>query len=376
MFQVVGKFCCGADGPRTTPLGNLPEQNPNFNNEGDEMETRNSWDLMQQGAQRRKLLALGAGSIAATFLPAAARAQVWPSKPIRIIAAQAPGSSNDNTARAFADFFSTNLGVPVVVENRPGGVGMIAADAVARSTDGHTFLLTLHSQLAQAPVLLKKPPIDPGRDLSPIASISTGVGPMVVKKELPVTNIKELIELARKRPISVGNYGLGSGWQLMVIQMAKQTGAQFDIINYKGTGPMLYDLISGQIDVGAGSLAGLSGAIQNGSIRALAIISGSTRSSKLPGIPTLIESGMNGQAFTDLVECNMLLGPAGTPKSVVDRLATLVHESVRKSARVMAVRDQLGADDVPMTGEALQKFIERTWPTYRALTLELGLKVD
>lgn len=340
------------------------------------MNTKDKLVLTQPDWQRRRLLAVGTGVIAATLLPGAARAQAWPSKPIRIIAAQAPGSSNDGTARAFADYFSTQLGVPVVVENKPGGIGMIAADAVARSTpDGYTFLLTLHSQLAQATVLLKKPPIDPSRDLVPIASISTGVAPMVVKKDLPVKNLKELIELARTRPVSVGNYGLGSGWQLMVIQMAKQTGAQFDIVNYKGTGPMLMDLVSGQIDVGAGSLAGLGGSIQNGSIRPIAIISGE-RSSKLPGIPTLVDQGMTGPAFKDLVECNMLLGPAGTPKPIVERLAQLVHESVTKSARVKVIRDQLGAEDVPLTGEALQKFIARTWPTYRAMTQELGLKVD
>lgn len=340
------------------------------------MNTKDKLVLTQPDWQRRRLLTVGTGVIAATLLPGAARAQAWPSKPIRIIAAQAPGASNDQTARAFADYFSTHLGVPVVVENRPGGIGMIAATAVARSApDGYTFLLTLHSQLAQAPVLLKNPPIDPSRDLVPIASISTGTSPMVVKKDLPVNNLKELIELARKRPVSVGNYGVGSSWQMMVIQMAKQTGGQFDIINYKGTGPMLMDLIAGHIDVGAGSLAGLGGAIQSGSVKPIGLIS-IGRSSKLVGIQTMAEAGMTGSVFEDLVECNMLLGPAGTPKPVIERLARLVHESVTKSARVMAVRDQLGSNDVPLTGEALQKFIARTWPTYRKLTAELGLQVD
>ncbi|MFO1198222.1 MAG: tripartite tricarboxylate transporter substrate binding protein [Burkholderiaceae bacterium] len=325
---------------------------------------------------RRRLIGAGTATVASAWLPGAARAQAWPGKPIRIIAAQAPGSSNDATARAFGEYFSTQLGVPVSVENRPGGVGMIAAETVARSTpDGTTFLLTLHSNLAQAPVLLKRPPIDPNRDLVPIGSISTGVGPIVVKKDLPVTSTKELIELARKRPVSVGNYAIGSGWHIIVVQLAKLTGAQFDLVNYKGTGQLIVDLAAGQIDVGCGSLAGLGAALQRGAIRAISITTGA-RSSKLPGVPTLVEDGFTGPAFEHLQECNMLLGPAGTPREVVARLGQLISESVEKSTKVKQVRETLGSDDVPLVGDALARFIGNSWPAYRALTRELGLSVD
>ena len=326
--------------------------------------------------RRRRLLAAGSGLLTASLLPEIAQAQAWPSKSIRIIAAQAPGSSNDATGRAFADYFSSRLGVPVVVENRPGGLGMIAADAVARSApDGHTFLITLHSQMAQAPVLLKKPPIDTSKDLVPIGSI--GVGPVVavVHKDLPVKNLKELIELARKRPVTVGNYAIGSGWQLMLTKLAAQTGAQFTIVNYKGTGAMLMDLYGGQIEVGAGSLAGMGAGIQSGAVRPVLIIIGN-RSNKLPGIPTWVDAGFTGPAFEDLAECNMLFGPAGTPPEIVERIARLIQDSVTDSARVKAVREQLAADDIPLTGVPLQQFIHRTWTSYRALTRELGLKID
>ncbi len=325
---------------------------------------------------RRKLLVLGTGALAASLLPLSVQAQTWPTKSIKLIAAQAPGSSNDATARAFADYFSSRLGVPVVVENRPGGLGMIAAEAVAHAPpDGHTLLITLHSQLAQAPVLLKKPPIDTNKDLVPIGSI--GVGPVVaaVHKDVPVKNIAELIELARKRPVSVGNYAIGSGWHLMLTKLAAQTGAQFTIVHYKGTGAMLMDLYSGQIEVGAGSLAGMGAGIQKGFIRPMVIIIGN-RSNKLPGIPTWVDAGYRGPAFEDLAECNMLLGPAGMPTQIVDRLARLIHDSVTDSSKVKAVREQLAADDVPLTGTALQEFIQRTWASYRSLSLETGLKVD
>ena len=326
--------------------------------------------------QRRRLLVAGSGVLVPSLLPLSAKAQSWPSKPIKIIAAQAPGSSNDSTGRALADYFSSRLGVPVLVENRPGGLGMIAAEAVARSApDGHTLLITLHSQMAQAPVLLKKPPIDTSKDLVPIGAL--GVGPVVavVHKDLPVKNLKELIELARKRPVSVGNYAIGSGWQLMLTKLAAQTGAQFTIVNYKGTGAMLMDLYGGQIEVGAGSLAGMGAGVQNGSVRPVVIIIGN-RSNKLPGIPTWVDAGFSGPAFEDLAECNMLLGPTGTPPEIVDRLARLIHDSVTESAKVKAVREQLAADDVPLTGLALQQFITRTWASYRTLSREIGLKVD
>lgn len=328
--------------------------------------------------QRRKWLLAGTGIAAASLLPRSVRAQsqAWPSKPIKIYAAQAPGSSNDATARAWADYFSARLGVPVVVENKPGGLGMIAAEAVARSApDGHTFLITLHSQLAQAPVLLKKPPIDPSKDLIAIGSI--GVGPVVavVHKDLPVKNLAELVELARKRPVSVGNYAIGSGWQLMLAKLAAQTGAQFTVVNYKGTGAMLLDLYGGQIEVGAGSLAGMGAGVQKGLVRPVVIIIGN-RSSKLPGIPTWVDAGFKGPAFEDLAECNMLLGPAGTPPEVVERIARLIQESVTESSKVKAVREQLAADDVPLTGVPLQQFISRTYASYRNLTREIGLTLE
>ena len=325
--------------------------------------------------RRREVLAAAGGLAAAGLIPGPARAQAWPSKTIKLVAAQAPGSSNDTSARAFAEYFSGKLGVPVVVENRPGGVGMIAAEAVRSSGDGHTFLITLHSQLAQAPVLLKKLPIDPDKDLVPIGAIGVGPEVAVVNKDVPVKTLAELVALAKKRPVSVGNYATGSGWQIMLAQLAKQTGAQFSVVNYKGTGAMLADLYAGQIEVGAGSLVGMGPGIQKGSVRPVVIIYG-TRTSKLPGVPTWVDAGYTGPAFEDLTECNMVLGPAGTPKEVVDRVAKLIHESVTESARVKAVREMMTAEDEPLVGTALAAYIRRTWSSYRSLTREMGLTME
>lgn len=326
---------------------------------------------------RRQLLGTGMGLFGALALARHAHADSWPSKPIRIIAAQAPGSSNDATARALAEFMTAHFGTSVVVENRPGGIGMIAADTVARSApDGYTLLITLHSQLAQAPVLLKKPPLDTSKDLIPIAAFSTGTSPMVVKKDLPVQNVKELVELARKRVVTVGNYGIGSGWQIMVNQLAKETGAQFNIVNYKGTGPMVFDLMAGNIDIGAGSMAGMAAGIKSGAFRPIVVISGQRSERLLPGVPTWAEAGFSGPAFENLRESNMVLGPAQLPPAIVQRLAEAARLSSLQSEPMKNVMNQLGVEGPPWTGTVLTEFIARSWPTYRSMTRELGLEIQ
>ncbi|WP_026437855.1 tripartite tricarboxylate transporter substrate binding protein [Acidovorax sp. JHL-9] len=324
---------------------------------------------------RRHLLALGGASLAACALPVRA-SDAWPAKPIRIIAGQAPGSSNDSTARALADYLAQKLGVPVVVENKPGGSGMIAADAVARSSpDGYTLLLSLHSQLAQAPVLLKKPPVNTDKDLVPIAAM--GVGPVigVVNKDFPAQTLEQVIAYSKKKPVNVGNYSVGSGWQLMLAQLAKDTGGQFNVVNYKGTGAMLMDLYAGTIDMGAGSLAGMGAGLDKGATKPVVITVGE-KSRRLPGIPRWVDAGFKGPAYEDLAECNMLFAPAGTSPDVVRRLADLAALSANDSPRIKAVRETLHEEGPVLTGEELKKFIERTWPSYRRLTRELNLVVD
>lgn len=308
---------------------------------------------------------------------AAAQAATWkPSKPVRIVCAQAPGASTDATARALADYLSQKLGVPFTVENKPGGVGMIAGEAVATAApDGHTLLLTLQSQMAQAPALLKKPLINPDKDLIPIGAY--GVGPVVgvLHKDFPAKTLEEVIAQSKRKPINVGNYAIGSGWQMMLTQLAKDTGAQFNVVNYKGTGAMLADLFAGHIDLGAGSLAGMAGGLQKGLVKPVVIAVGS-RSSKLPGVPTWVDAGFKGPAYEDLAEMNMLLAPAGTPQNVIDTLAALISASVTESPRIKGVRETLGAEDVPLVGAEMKQFISRSWSTYRRISREMNLSSD
>lgn len=334
--------------------------------------------------RRRTLLKAAAGAAAATATglravnaQTPAQKPVWtPGKPIRIIAAQAPGSSNDATARALADHFTQKLGVPVVVENKPGGVSMIAADLVARApADGHTLLVALNSQLAQAPVLLKKLSIDPDKDLLPIASV--GVGPLVgvVHKDFPAQTLEQLLAYARSKHVNTGNYAIGSGWQLMLSQLIKQSQLQFNIVNYKGTGAMLADLFAGQVDIGGGSLAGMGAGMQKGSFKPFVIFS-NKRSSRLPDVPIWSDAGIRGPAFEDLVESNVVFAPANTPPALVEQLAGLVQDAARHSPRMKAALEMLAEEEAPLVGAELKRFIDRTWASYRKLTREQGMSAD
>lgn len=332
---------------------------------------------MHNMISRRRAIGIGIAGLAGLPTFSLAQAGNWrPTKPIRIIAAQAPGASTDATARAFADYISQKLGVPVTVENKPGGVGMVAGEVVANSApDGHTLLITLQSQMAQAPALLKKPLINPDKDLIPIGAY--GVGPVVgvLHKDFPARTLQEVIAISKQKPVNVGNYAIGSGWQMMLNQLAKDTGGQFNVVNYKGTGAMLADLFAGHIDLGAGSLAGMAAGLQKGFVKPMVIAVGS-RSSKLPGVPTWVDAGFKGPAYEDLAEMNMLLAPAGTPQNVIDTLAALVSASVSESARIKALRETLGAEDTPLVGAEMRQFISRSWPTYRRISREMNLAAD
>lgn len=330
-------------------------------------------EALHRLSRRELLKACGLGAAVLGAPRAFGQGATWPVKPIRLIATQAPGSSNDATARALAEYMTKELGVTVVVENRPGAISTIGGEVVAHSpADGHTLLITLQSSAAQASVLVKNPAVNFDTDLVPVASV--GVGPVVgvAHKAFPANSLKELIALARTKPVNCGNYAIGSGWQLMLHQLSKDTGAEFNVATYKGTGAMLGDLYGGQVSIGAGSLAGIGGGIKVGNVKPLVVTTG-PHSKALPDTPTWAEAGFVGPAYQDLAETNMLFAPKGTPREIIDRIARLVQRSVVESERVKNVMTTLAEDETPLVGDDLHKFIARSWPTYRKLTRESGI---
>ena len=322
----------------------------------------------------RKALTAGFYSCVCLLLsPWVSQAQDFPTKPIRIIVSQNPGGTTDATARAFAEYLTQKLGVPVTVENRPGAGGMIAAEAVAHApADGYTLFVGLHSQLAQASVLFKKPLINPDTDLVPVAAVTAGGLPAAVHTGLSVKNAKELVELAHQRTVNAGNYSLGSGWHLLLSQLAKETGGQFVVVSYKGTPAMFTDLVGKQTDVATGSVISIDPFMQREGLRMIAIMS-DRRSTKYPEVPTWAEQGFTSPAFTKLLEYNMLLAPAGTPKEIVDKISTTVADAATQSRKMIALLEMIGSDDKVLVGSPLTKMISDVWPVYRQLTTELKL---
>ncbi|MBS0469305.1 MAG: tripartite tricarboxylate transporter substrate binding protein [Proteobacteria bacterium] len=298
----------------------------------------------------------------------------WPTKPVKFVVTVTPGGSPDIVARAFAQYWSSVLPQPVTVENRPGGMGMIAMQYVATSPpDGHTISIGVHSQVAQAPIMLKRPAVDVNRDLKPVAAFYTGASPACVHKDFPAKTMREVVEIAKKRVVNVGNYSLASTWQLMLTEIMRETGAKFNIVTYKGTGQMLQDLMSGVLDMGAGSLGGMMPGIDSGRIRPIVIIT-NLKSDKLPGVPIWADEGFKGPVFNDLRETNLLQVPAQTPQWIVDRQVELLKEGVEKSEAVRAAFNSLGlTSDYMFSGAALDDMIKVYRPTIQRLTKELNL---
>jgi tripartite-type tricarboxylate transporter receptor subunit TctC len=248
-------------------------------------------------------------------------AEPFPTRPIRIIVPYAPGGNSDLIARAFAGPLSETLGQSVVVENRPGASAIIGSDLVATAPpDGYTLLLISSGNLTTNPTLFAKLPYDTVRDFTPITNVAYTSYLLDVHPSLAVKSVGELIALARSEPgeINAAIPGVGTGGHLALELFMSMSGTKFTEIAYQGAGPALTDTIAGHTQL---MMDALSTSLQNaraGAVHALAQ-SGPTRSRLLPDVPTIAETGLPGYEY---VVYNALLGPAGLPRDIVDKLQT------------------------------------------------------
>ena len=256
-----------------------------------------------------KVIAAGAASVLSLGV---VHAQSFPSKPIKLVVAFAPGGATDALARTIAQQLGTLTGATVVVENKPGASGAIAMELVAKApADGYTLLWGSDSVVVQ-PLLRKNFPVDPMRDLTPLARL--GIAPMVVSvnQKVPAKDLKELVALAKSRPggLKYGSGGSGSSQHLTGEEFKNRAGIDLIHVPYKGTGPAITDALGGHIDVvftGVGEVAPHAAA---GNMRPLGIMS-EARVSALPNVPTFIESGYPGFIGGSWMG---VLGPANLPK--------------------------------------------------------------
>jgi tripartite-type tricarboxylate transporter receptor subunit TctC len=308
-------------------------------------------------------------SLAAFAAAPAVRAQAaWPSRPIRLVLPYTVGGSADALARAIADHLRASLGQPVVVESRPGANSMMGAELVAKSpNDGYTLLYLGWPTIGTNLVTYKdvKYKLE---DFQPLTTIFRSPVSLTVRKDSPVTDLKGLIELAKKQGrFSYGTSGAGSSPHLLMEKLKAATGAQFEHVPYKGEGPAVLDVLGGHLPLFAGSIATPAQHVRSGALRVIAT-SAPERLANFPDVTTFKEAGFAEHVFT---YWHGFAVPAGTPRAIVDRL----HAAIVAAMATAPVRNALGPDQIPTTlsPEQFTALIKRdieTWaPVIRANNL-------
>jgi len=277
---------------------------------------------------RRHLLGAGSALALGGLLPAAASAQAaWPAKSIRFVVPFAPGGSSEIVARSTAAELSKTLGQSVFVDNKPGAAGNIAMQEVARAEDQHTLILGHIGTLAVNPYIFDKLPYDANKDFKPVSLLAKVPSLYVVHPDVPAKNLKEFIAYAKKNPgkLSYGSAGNGSAGHL-AFEYLKMTAEIFMLhVPYRGTGPMMTDLLSGRLDAASVGAAALLPFIKSGKVRCIA--TGSTqRLPQLPDVPTVAEQGFPGFEMTQWYG---MLAPASLPKEHLDKLAAETMKAVK-----------------------------------------------
>jgi tripartite-type tricarboxylate transporter receptor subunit TctC len=252
-------------------------------------------------------------------LPVAA--QTYPTKPIRILIAQAPGSATDNVSRVLTAKLAGQMGQQFIIEARPGAGGAVGTEAAARApADGYTLFMANNSTHGSNPAVYKKLPYDAIKDFSPIILIASTPYVLTAHPSLPVKNVKELVALAKKRPgdLNYGSAGNGSTHHLSGELLNMMAGIKLVHVPYKGTTPALTGLLSGEVSVMFFTVVGIEPHAKSGKARVLAVTT-PKRAPLMPELPTMIEAGYPGFEVTSWFG---LLAPAGTPPAVIERLRT------------------------------------------------------
>jgi tripartite-type tricarboxylate transporter receptor subunit TctC len=324
---------------------------------------------------RRTLLAASLAA-AALALPAVASAQqAWPTKPIRLLVGFAPGGGTDIVARALGPKMSEILGQQIIVENRAGAAGTIAADLVAKApADGYTLLAGHANSNAIAPHVLAKVPFDAIADFTPITYIGYVPNVLVVHPSVPAKSVEELVALARAKPgaMTYASSGVGSTQHLAGALFNQLSGTQMNHVPYKGSGAAIVDLLAGQVDANFDTMPPVLPHIRDGKLRALAI-STPKRLPQLADVPTFEEKGIRG---FDVTNWYSVMGPKGLPSDIVAR----IDDAVRKAMADPEVRSKLDPQGLqfggPQTPAAFADFIRAENAKYAKLVKELNVKAD
>lgn len=286
----------------------------------------------------------------------AMRAQAaWPDKPVTIVVPFAAGGNTDSIARITAQWLTKKLGQPVIVDNRPGANGAIAAGYVARSqTDGYTLFMATLPQMAILPHM-QKVEYDPVKSFAPISIVATNAFALAVNSSFPANTLTELVSEAKAHPgaINYASAGSGSVSHLTMALLLKRSGITMNHVAYKGGAPAISDVIGGHIPIYFGNLAEVLPQIKSGKLKVLAV-SGAKRTSHLPGVATVAEQGLPG---FETLTWNGLAAPAGTPQEVVSAIANAL-KTAPSDSEFKAKLSAIGVDALCNTPEQFAEMLK------------------
>ena len=301
------------------------------------------------------------------------QAQEWPARPINLIVSYPPGGTADLMARTIATPLGKILGTSIVVENKPGASGQIAASYVAKANpDGYTLMLDASSYSVN-PSLFPKLPYDPNKEFKTLGILAQYPNVLLVNPSFPATSVKELVAMAKAKPNSIAyaSSGNGSAQHLAGALFEIQAGVEMQHIPYKGGGPALNDVLGGQVPVFFGSVASTKQYVDTGKLNALAV-TGKKRATSMPTVPTMAEAGVAGY---EVYEWNGIFAPAATPAPILLKLS----EAITKVMQTPEVKDKvisLGGEIFQGNANEADKFIKAQMAEWARLVKSGKISVD
>jgi len=315
-----------------------------------------------------------AGFAVGILIPGLIMAQAWPSKPMRIVIAQAPGSATDVISRVVGNPLSESLGQPIVIDARPGAGGALGTEVAARSApDGYTLFMGNNSTHGSNPAVYAKLPYDAVKDFAPITFVASVPYVMVVDPKLPVGTVQEFIALVKSRPgkMNYASAGNGSTHHFCGELLKSMSGIDIQHIPYKGSAPGIAALLGGEVSMMFANVADIGSQVRGGKLKALAVTV-QKRSSILPDVPTMAEAGLPGFEVTSWFG---LLVPAGTPAAIIGRLNA---ETVKVLGRadVKATLAAQGLEVAPGSPEQFAAHIRSEIARFTKIAQAAGIKAE
>ena len=304
---------------------------------------------------RLRLMGVVFATLCTFALPSASVAQTFPSRPIKLLVGFAPGGSTDAIARLLAPLLAEKLGQPVIVETKSGAAGNLATELLAKSPpDGHTLMVSAGSQIVVSPHAYPNMPVDPVKDLAHIGMICEGEFLVLINPALPASSVDDFVALSKRQPGSMryGSPGAGGILHVAAELFRLRSGADISAVHYRGTGPILTDLLANQVQMTVASISVAEPYIKSARLRGLVLMA-KERSPQLPDLPTSLERGL-----TDMEQVTLWLGlhaPKGTPAPALNKL----REALTGSLQADVLKERMAAAGLTPTFDTPESFNTR-----------------